>query len=395
MIRKSVNALQEFLQLEAAGGIVLMIATVIALICSNSPMAEQYHHLLELPIVVSVAGQGVSGSVHFWINDALMAIFFFVVGMEIKRELLTGDLSSWKKASLPVVAALGGMLVPALIYISIDSGDPEALRGWAIPSATDIAFAVGVLSLLGSRIPPALKAFLLALAVIDDFGAIVIIAIFFSHGLSAMALLLALLGIIILLILNRQGVRSPVPYMLVGFFVWLCVLKSGVHATVAGVAVAACIPATSAEGEEDSLMDRMIHALHPWSAFLIMPVFAFANAGLSFGDMSVDDLKHGVALGVALGLFFGKQIGVLGACWIFIKLGICHMPAGARWRAMHGVAVLCGIGFTMSLFVANLAFPTAPHLVDASRLGVMVGSVASAVLGYFLLRLQPQQRTSN
>jgi NhaA family Na+:H+ antiporter len=198
-----------------------------------------------------------------------------------------------------------------------------------------------------------------------------------------------------LLILNRQGVRSPVPYMLVGFFVWLCVLKSGVHATVAGVAVAACIPATSAEGEEDSLMDRMIHALHPWSAFLIMPVFAFANAGLSFGDMSVDDLKHGVALGVALGLFFGKQIGVLGACWIFIKLGICHMPAGARWRAMHGVAVLCGIGFTMSLFVANLAFPTAPHLVDASRLGVMVGSVASAVLGYFLLRLQPQQRTSN
>ena len=395
MIRKSVNAFQEFLQLEAAGGIVLMIATVIALICSNSPLAEQYHHLLELPIVVSIAGQGVSGSVHFWINDALMAIFFFVVGMEIKRELLTGDLSSWKKASLPVIAALGGMLVPALIYISIDSGDPEALRGWAIPSATDIAFAVGVLSLLGSRIPPALKAFLLALAVIDDFGAIVIIAVFFSHGLSAVALLLALLGIIILLILNRQGVRSPVPYMLVGFFVWLCVLKSGVHATVAGVAVAACIPATPAEGEEDSLMDRMIHALHPWSAFLIMPIFAFSNAGLSFGDMSVDDLKHGVALGVALGLFFGKQIGVLGACWIFIKLGICHMPAGARWRAMHGVAVLCGIGFTMSLFVANLAFPTAPHLVDASRLGVMVGSVASAVLGYFLLRLQPQQRASN
>lgn len=395
MIRKSVNAFQEFLQLEAAGGIVLMIATVIALICSNSPLAEQYHHLLELPIVVSVAGQGVSGSVHFWINDALMAIFFFVVGMEIKRELLTGDLSSWKKASLPVIAALGGMLVPALIYIAIDTGDPEALRGWAIPSATDIAFAVGVLSLLGSRIPPALKAFLLALAVIDDFGAIVIIAVFFSHGLSAVALLLALLGIIVLLILNRQGVRSPVPYMLVGFFVWLCVLKSGVHATVAGVAVAACIPATPAEGEEDSLMDRMIHALHPWSAFLIMPIFAFSNAGLSFGDMSVDDLKHGVALGVALGLFFGKQIGVLGACWIFIKLGICHMPAGARWRAMHGVAVLCGIGFTMSLFVANLAFPTAPHLVDASRLGVMVGSVASAVLGYFLLRLQPQQRASN
>ncbi|WP_445680921.1 Na+/H+ antiporter NhaA [Radicibacter daui] len=395
MIRKSVNAFQEFLQLEAAGGIVLMIATVIALICSNSPLADQYHHLLELPIAVSVAGEGISGPVHFWINDALMAIFFFVVGMEIKRELLTGDLSSWKKASLPVIAALGGMLVPALIYISVDSGDPEALRGWAIPSATDIAFAVGVLSLLGSRIPPALKAFLLALAVIDDFGAIVIIAVFFSHGLSAFALLLALLGIIVLLVLNRQGVRSPVPYMLVGLFVWLCVLKSGVHATVAGVAVAACIPATPGEGEEDSLMDRMIHALHPWSAFLIMPVFAFANAGLSFGDMSVDDLKHGVALGVALGLFVGKQIGVLGACWIFIKLGVCHMPAGARWPAMHGVAVLCGIGFTMSLFVANLAFPTAPHLVDASRLGVMVGSVASALLGYFLLRFQLPQRSSN
>jgi NhaA family Na+:H+ antiporter len=320
-----------------------------------------------------------------WINDGLMAVFFFLVGLEIKRELLEGRLSTWQQASLPAAAALGGMALPALVYVAVTFGDSVAMRGWAIPAATDIAFALGVLALLGSRVPVALKVFLLALAILDDLGAIIVIALFYTSELSLESLAVAGVGGAALLILNRSGVTRIAPYLLVGLVIWVCVLKSGVHATLAGVVVALAIPLRSADPSVQSPLRQLEHSLHPWVAFGIMPLFAFGNAGVNLTGLSIDALLSPVPLGIALGLFFGKQMGVLGFAWLGSRAGICRLPEGVTWLQVYGVALLAGVGFTMSLFIGTLAFSDPEHAA-AVRLGVLSGSLVSGLLGYLVLR---------
>ena len=372
---------------EAAGGVLLIAIAVAALIISNSPLSPIYDQLLSLPMSIRVGPLALDKPLLLWINDGLMAIFFFLVGLEIKKEVLKGELSSVDKALLPAIGAVGGMLVPAAIYAAINWNDPAALRGWAIPSATDIAFAVGVLSLLGSRVPVALKAFLLALAILDDLGAIVIIAIFYTSSLSPLALSLAAIGCAGLVVLNRLGVNRLAPYVLVGLFIWVCVLKSGVHATLAGVAVAAAIPMIPRRSSDSSetMVDHLQHALHPWVAFGVMPVFAFANAGVSLEDLTGSALVDPIAVGIALGLFLGKPIGIVGAVLLGTLSGLTRLPAGTTWRQMIGIGCLGGIGFTMSLFIGTLALPN-PDDAAILRLGVLSGSIASALTGYLLLR---------
>ena len=379
----------EFFKHEASGGIVLLVAAILALILANSPLSHIYDGLLETPVVFKIGALGLDKTLIHWINDGLMAIFFFLVGLEIKRELLQGELSSVRQASLPALAAIGGMAVPALIYTWINAGDPHALRGWAIPTATDIAFAVGVLALLGDRVPASLKVFLLALAIIDDLGAIIIIAVFYTDNLSVMALMLAAIGIAGLIVLNLRGVMRTAPYVLLGTFVWLCVLKSGVHATLAGVVTALAIPLTPAphlshDDEEVSLASHLEHGLHPWVAFAVLPLFAFANAGVSLSGVSADRLLEPIPSGIALGLVFGKAIGVSLMTALGIWLGL-KRPEGAKWSQILGVALLAGIGFTMSLFIGMLAFPEPDYAADI-RMGVLLGSVVSAIAGYVLLR---------
>jgi Na+:H+ antiporter, NhaA family len=372
-----------FFQHEAAGGITLLAAAILALILSNSPLAGAYGALLDTPMTIRVGAFNIDKPLLLWINDGLMAIFFFLIGLEVKREVLVGELSSVRSAMLPLIAAIGGMVVPALVYVAINAGDPIALKGWAIPAATDIAFAVGVLALLGSRVPASLKIFLLALAIADDLGAIVIIALFYASDLSPLALGLAAAAIAALIALNRAGVRSFGPYLVAGIFMWACVLKSGVHATLAGVALAFAIPLnTDVDGE--SMLERAEHALEPWVHFCIAPIFAFANAGVSLAGMTVAAMFAPIPLGIAAGLFFGKQIGIVAATWLAVKTGLSDMPAGATWRQIYGIAILCGIGFTMSLFIGTLAFPD-PSYAAAIRIGVLVGSISSAVVGYALL----------
>jgi NhaA family Na+:H+ antiporter len=320
-----------------------------------------------------------------WINDGLMAIFFLLVGMELKREMVEGHLSSWRRASFPAIAAFGGMAAPALIYSAFNWGDAIAMRGWAIPTATDIAFALGVLSLLGSRCPGALKAFVLSVAIFDDLGAILVIALFYTERLSLVSLAVASVLILALALLNRFGVRSAAAYFVVGVPLWVAVLESGVHATLAGVVVAMFIPLKGAQ--ELSTLRRLEHALHPWVAFGVLPVFAFANAGVPLAGLSVADALHAVPLGIVLGLFLGKQVGILAACWLGIRLGIAAAPEGVGWRLLHGATVLCGIGFTMSLFIASLAFAQADVSYDGlERLGILVASLAAGVAGYLYLR---------
>ncbi|MGF7172479.1 Na+/H+ antiporter NhaA [Azospirillum doebereinerae] len=384
-----------FLKTESAGGVVLMIAAAAALIWANSPAAPLYDALLAMPVAVTAGGVGLDKALILWINDGLMAVFFLLVGLEIKREALEGELSSRAKAMLPGIAALGGMVVPALVYCAFAQAEPGALRGWAIPAATDIAFAVGVLALLGRRVPPSLRVFLLALAIMDDLGAIVIIAVFYSHGLAPAALGLAALAGAGLWLLNRAGVRSLAPYLLLGLVLWVCVLKSGIHATLAGVALAFAIPLRGGQGEaerNEAPLHRLEHALHPWVAFGIMPIFALANAGVPLAGITPASLLAPVPLGIALGLFVGKQAGVFLAVWLAVRFGLVGLPAGASWRQVHGVAVLTGIGFTMSLFIGTLAFPDPAHAV-AVRLGVLAGSLASALAGYALLRAAEGRRT--
>jgi NhaA family Na+:H+ antiporter len=373
-----------FLRHEAAGGIVLLVAAVLALLVSNSPLAWTYDALLHTPMSVRIGTFAIDKPLLLWINDGLMAVFFFLVGLEVKREVLVGDLSSVRRAILPLIAAVGGMAVPAVIYALINAGSPVGLRGWAIPAATDIAFAVGVLALLGSRVPPSLKIFLLALAIADDLGAIIIIALFYAHDLTPAALGLALAGAVVLFGLNRAGVRSFAPYMIVGAFIWACVLKSGVHATLAGVALAIAIPLRN-DGEGPSMLERAENALEPWVHFGVGPIFAFANAGVSLAGVTLSSVIAPIPLGIAAGLFLGKQIGIFGSTWIAVKLGIGEMPQGADWRQVYGIAILGGIGFTMSLFIGTLAFPDPSHAVSV-RVGVLVGSLPSAILGYVLLR---------
>lgn len=376
---------QAFFEHQAAGGIVLMLAAVLALGLDNSPLAWVYDALLKTPVVVQIGALELNKPLLLWINDGLMAIFFFLVGLEIKREVVEGRLSNMRQAGLPVLAAVGGMVVPALIFIVLNLDDPTALKGWAIPAATDIAFALGVLALLGPRVPPALKVFLLALAIIDDLGAIVIIALFYTSNLSLSVLGIAAIGIALLAYMNHRNVTRVVPYLLVGLVVWVCVLKSGVHATLAGVAVALFIPLRATNDEGHSPLKELEHGLAPWVAFGIMPIFAFANAGVSLQGLALSDLLAGIPLGIALGLFVGKQLGIMAFVWAGVKLGIARLPDGVSWLQIYGVSLLAGIGFTMSLFIGTLAFSDPEHAA-AVRIGVLAGSILSAIVGALVLK---------
>ena len=379
-----------FFKLEAASGLILLIAAILALIISNSIYSNLYFESLEKYLFIGINEFGLKLSVLHWINDALMAIFFFFVTLEIKREFLQGELSNIKQALLPIIAAVGGMLVPALIYVFINFGDSETLTGWAIPSATDIAFSLGVLSLLGKRVPLSLKVFLTALAIIDDLGAIVIIAIFYSGDLSIKYLLLMLLAFLILLFINKFNIKKFLPYLIVGLFLWDFTHNSGIHATIAGVLLAMTIPHRKNE-KDFSLLIKVEHSISPYVAFGIMPLFAFANAGVSLEGLSLNSLLDKVPLGILLGLFVGKQLGVFIFSYISIKLKIAQMPSNTSWYNFYGVGVLTGIGFTMSLFVGNLAFAESIQYMDGVKIGVLAGSLLSTLFGYFLILLTPNR----
>ena len=373
-----------FFKLEAASGLVLLFAAIIALIISNSNFSDLYFSTLNEYLFLGVNEFGLKLTVIHWINDALMAIFFFFVTLEIKREFLQGELSNIKQALLPIIAAVGGMLIPALVYIFINFGDSETLNGWAIPSATDIAFSLGVLSLLGKRVPLSLKVFLTALAIIDDLGAIVIIALFYSGDLSIKYLSLMLLAFIILLVINKFNIKKFLPYLIVGVFLWDFTHNSGIHATIAGVLLAMTIPHRKKE-KDFSLLIKVEHAISPYVAFGIMPLFAFANAGVSLEGLSLTSLLDKVPLGILLGLFIGKQLGVFVFSYVSIKLKVAQMPNNSNWFNFYGVGVLTGIGFTMSLFVGNLAFVDYSNQMDGVKIGVLTGSFLSAIVGYFML----------
>jgi Na+:H+ antiporter, NhaA family len=383
------NRLREFIDNEAASAMPLLVAAIAALVLANSPFADAVDGLLRIRFGFSLGPLVLDKSVLLWINDGLMALFFLLVGLEIKREVVEGALSQPSQVALPVVGAVGGMAVPALVYVAINWSDPSTLKGWAIPAATDIAFSLGVLAALGSRVPLTLKVFLTTLAIVDDLGAIVVIAIFYTSDLSPLALGLAALFIAALAILNFAGVRRLLPYLLLGALLWVSVLKSGVHATLAGVVLALFIPLKPAgEPDEKRPAIRLEHVIKPWSAWLIMPVFAFANAGLPLGGLSLASLAAPVPLGIMAGLFIGKQIGIVLGAGLLIVLGVARLPQGATWRGLYGVAILGGIGFTMSLFIGSLAFPDDATREAEVRLGVLAGSILSALAGWLVLRSQ-------
>jgi NhaA family Na+:H+ antiporter len=385
IVRKAVRAPRKALiaviEHPLAAGIALLLATIAALIVANSPLSEDYGAVLKAYVGPL--------SVEHWVNDGLMAVFFLLVGLELKRELIDGELSTWDQRILPGIAATAGVLFPALIFTGLNWNNPEALRGWAIPSATDIAFALGVLSLLGPLVPLALKVFLTTIAVLDDLAAIVIIALFYTAGVSLPMLGLAFVTLAVLLFLNRNGVTALWLYLLVGAALWVFVLKSGVHATLAGVALAMTIPFAAKTADQPSPLLHLEHALQPWVAFAILPIFAFVNASVSLAGITVSTLLEPLTLGIAAGLFFGKQIGVFAAVWLAEKTGFAKRPGGASWMQLYGVALLCGIGFTMSLFIGLLAFGGSAQMQGATKIGVLLGSLASAVLGYAVLRLSP------
>ncbi|MBM4216100.1 MAG: Na+/H+ antiporter NhaA [Gammaproteobacteria bacterium] len=362
----------KFLKSDVGAGTLLVIAAIIAMVLANSPLADLYTGTLSTKIRIGLEDFGLEKSVLLWINDALMAVFFLLVGLEIKRELLEGELSDRRRAALPVMGAIGGMLVPAGIYAAINFESPNTLSGWPIPAATDIAFALGVLSLVRRHVAPGLRVFLLGLAIIDDLGAIILIAILFTADIASQALTLAGVCIAVLALLNRFGVTRLWPFLAIGFFLWLAVLKSGVHATIAGVVIGTLIPRKA--------MPKLEHAVHPWVTFGIMPIFALANAGASLEGVGLHTFTEPVALGIILGLFVGKQVGVFAACWLAVRSGIAQLPAGSNWASLHGVAIITGIGFTMSLFVGSLAF-TSNDYDTAVRLGVLTGSALSAIVG--------------
>ena len=384
MIKNLSKPFKWFFQLEAASGLVLLIAAIIALVISNSSFSNLYFDTLNQYLFVGINDFGLKLSIHHWINDLLMAIFFFFVTLEIKREFIQGELSNLKKALLPIIGAIGGMVVPALVYVFINFGNTETLNGWAIPSATDIAFSLGILSLLGSRVPISLKIFLTALAIIDDLGAILIIAFFYSGDLSISYLSLILISYILLLILNKFGVKKFMPYLIIGAFMWFFTYKSGIHATIAGVLLASTIP-HRIKDKDFSLLIKLEHAISPYVAFMIMPIFAFANAGVSLEGLSLMSLLEPVPLGILLGLFVGKQIGVMLISFIAVKFGVAQMPDKSSWLSLYGVSILTGVGFTMSLFVGNLAFVENIQYIDGVKIGVLSGSLLSTVFGYFIL----------
>ena len=371
-----------FFQLEAASGLLLIAAAALALIINNSPFSHYYTAFLDVPVAVQIGALQIAKPSLLWINDGLMALFFLLIGLEVKRELLDGQLSRPSQVVLPGAAAVGGMVVPALIYWYINKDFPDAHGGWAIPMATDIAFALGVLALLGKRVPASLKLFLMTLAIIDDLGAIIVIAVFYSSELSGVSLMLAAACLVVLIAMNRMGVIKIAPYMIVGLILWVCVLKSGVHATLAGVTLSFCIPLRTRNSEPSPLMG-IEHALHPWVAYGILPLFAFANAGVSLTGVNLHSFTHHVPIGIAAGLLIGKTVGVFGLTWIVIKTGLAALPTGANWGQLFGVAILCGIGFTMSLFVGSLAFVSgSSDYVGMDRMGILTGSILAALIGY-------------
>ena len=390
MIKYLSKPFKWFFKLEAASGLVLLFAAIIALVISNSNLSELYFSSLNKYLFIGINNFGLKLSVLHWINDALMAIFFFFVTLEIKREFIQGELSNIKQALLPIIGAVGGMLVPALVYVYINLGDSATLNGWAIPSATDIAFSLGVLSLLGRRVPISLKVFLTALAIIDDLGAILIIALFYSGDLSIKYLSLMLIAFIILLVLNKFNIKRFLPYLVVGVILWDFTHNSGIHATIAGVLMAMTIPHRKKE-KDFSLLIKVEHAISPYVAFGIMPLFAFANAGVSLEGLSLSSLLDKVPLGIVLGLFLGKQLGVFVFSFVSIKLKIAQMPNNSNWYNFYGVGVLTGIGFTMSLFVGNLAFVENMEYMDGVKIGVLTGSLLSTLFGYFLILLTPNK----
>ncbi len=391
MLRYISSPFKWFFKLEAASGLVLLISAILALIISNSDLSSFYFETLNKYLFIGINNFGLKLSVLHWINDALMAIFFFFVTLEIKREFLQGELSNIKQALLPIIAAVGGMVVPALFYVVINFGDPETINGWAIPSATDIAFSLGVLSLLGKRVPLSLKVFLTALAIIDDLGAILIIALFYSGDLNIMYLSLMLVAFIILLVINKFNIKVFFPYLLIGLLLWDFTHNSGIHATIAGVLLAMTIPHRKKE-KDFSLLIKIEHAISPYVAFGIMPLFAFANAGVSLEGLSLSSLLDKVPLGIVLGLFVGKQLGVFVFSYVSIKLKIAQMPGNSSWYNFYGVGILTGIGFTMSLFVGNLAFVENAQYMDGVKIGVLTGSLLSTLAGYFLILLTPDKR---
>lgn len=378
----------EFLRLESASGIILMFAAVIAVIFANTTLQSYYSLLLETPVEIRIGALQIAKPLLLWINDGLMAIFFFHVGLELKRELIEGELSNKKNIILPGIGAIGGMLVPALIYVYFNFDDPVAINGWAIPAATDIAFALGILTLLGSRVPISLKIFLTSLAIFDDIGAIVIIAMFYTANISMTALIIVACCIPVLAFLNLRHVESKSVYIVMGVIMWTAMLKSGVHATLSGVILAMFIPLTSKIDPDHSPLKSIEHDLHSLVAFFVLPIFAFANAGINLSGVGVEQLLHNVPLGIALGLFLGKQIGVFGFCWLAIKLKLTELPQNMNWGSLFGTAALCGVGFTMSLFIGSLAFDETPlTLLFNERLGIILGSLASGIAGYIILRL--------
>lgn len=387
MQNQEANFITNFLKLESSSGILLMLSALLAMLFANTALAPYYQLLLSTPVEVRVSGLEIAKPLLLWINDGLMAVFFFLVGLELKREVLEGELSDVRNVILPGIGAVGGMLVPALIYLYFNYNDPVAVKGWAIPAATDIAFALGVLALLGSRVPTSLKIFLTSLAIFDDIGAILIIAIFYTEKISATALVFTAFCIFVLFVLNRCNVVSRSIYLIIGIIMWIAILKSGVHATLAGVVSAMFIPMTAKNRPDYSPLKSIEHDLHSVVAFLILPIFAFANAGINFTGMGMDQLLHGVPLGIALGLFLGKQVGIFGLCWVFIKLKFASLPNGMNWMSLYGTSILCGIGFTMSLFIGSLAFEDAGvnSLFD-ERLGIILGSAMAGVTGYFVLK---------
>ncbi|WP_394200060.1 Na+/H+ antiporter NhaA [Shewanella waksmanii] len=386
------QAIRNFLSQESAGGIILMGAVLLAMLVANSPLSGLYQGFLDTDMQVRVGMLDINKPLIYWINDGLMALFFMLIGLEVKRELLEGALSSRAQASLPTFAAIGGLIFPALIYILFNYSEPMAQAGWAIPAATDIAFALGILALLGSRVPVALKVFLLALAIIDDLAVVIIIALFYSSDLSTLSLMIAAAAILVLVGLNRKGVTALAPYGVVGLILWVAVLKSGVHATLAGVVIAFCIPLRAKDGSSPS--ESLEHSLHPWSTFAILPIFAFANAGVDFGPLSFADILSPVPMGIALGLLIGKPLGVMLFSYIAVKLKLAVLPEGLGWKHLAPVALMCGIGFTMSMFISSLAFVgDAEMYADVSRLGILIGSSLSALIGYFwLAKLFPPKK---
>ena len=383
-MKETGNFIQQFLAQESAGGMLLMVAAAIALIVANSPLAPYYGLLLDTPISISAGSFEINKPLLLWVNDGLMAVFFFMVGLELKREVLEGELSDPKNIVLPAIGAVGGMLFPAMVYLAFNGDDPVATKGWAIPAATDIAFALGILSLLGKRVPLSLKIFLTSLAIFDDIGAIVIIALFYTSNLSLAALITALLCFVPLGILSKKAVAEKSPYLFFGFIMWAALLKSGVHATLAGVALAIFIPLKSGNGT--SPLKTLEHDLHSIVAFFILPVFAFANAGVPLLSLTKDQVLHPIPIGIAAGLYVGKQVGIFSLCWLAVKMKFAAMPKGMSMLGLYATATLCGVGFTMSLFIGSLAFEeTGVNLLFDERLGIIIGSLLSGITGYLIL----------